>query len=263
MGILNVTPDSFSDGGRFDDAAGAVAEGLRMWDAGADIIDVGGESTRPGSDGVDAATEMSRVIPVVAGLTGGGAVVSVDTSKPEVAAAAVDAGARVVNDITALASPGMAEIVASAGCGVVLMHMQGEPRTMQEAPTYADVAIDVRDFLVERAAAAEGAGIRSDRIAIDPGIGFGKTVSHNLELLARGIPLLATTGYTVLVGASRKSFLAAVAGLDDPLDRDAATAAVHALAIAGGASVVRVHDVAMAVGSARAVDAIVRALVTP
>jgi dihydropteroate synthase len=198
---------------------------------------------------------------VVAGLHQHGVVVSIDTSKPEVAEAALEAGAAVVNDVTALAAPGMADVVAAAGCGIVLMHMLGEPRTMQESPQYHDVVADVRDFLVARAEVAEAAGIERELIAIDPGIGFGKTPRHNLELLANGVRALAATGYPVLVGASRKSFLAAAAGLEDPLDRDGATVAVHALAIAAGASAVRTHDVAMGVGSARAVDAIVRGLV--
>lgn len=258
MGILNVTPDSFSDGGRFLAVEAAVEHGLGMWAAGADIIDVGGESTRPGSQGVDADTEMARVVPVVAGLRTNGVAVSIDTSKPEVAAAAVEAGAAVVNDITALASPGMADVIAASGCGVVLMHMLGEPRTMQENPQYDDVVADIRDFLVGRAEAAEEAGIERDLIAIDPGIGFGKTLRHNLELLTHGVGALAATGYPVIVGASRKSFLAAAAGVEDPRDRDGATVAVHALAIAAGASAVRTHDVAMGVSSARAVDAIVR-----
>jgi dihydropteroate synthase len=262
MGVLNVTPDSFSDGGRFLDPAAAVARGLSMWREGADIVDVGGESTRPGSDGVDAATEAGRVVPVIAELAASGVAVSIDTSKPEVAAAGLEAGAVVVNDVTALAAPRMAEVVAESGCGVVLMHMRGEPRSMQDDPIYADVVGEVAEFLSARAEAAEAAGVAPDRIALDPGIGFGKTVDHNLALLSDGVAALVKVGYPVLVGASRKAFLATLGAGARSEERGAATIAAHTLAIAAGASAIRVHDVAQAVRSAAVADAIVRASVT-
>jgi dihydropteroate synthase len=258
MGVLNVTPDSFSDGGRFLDPDAAVTHGLRMWAEGADLVDVGGESTRPGSEAVDAATEIGRVLPVIAPLAAEGVAVSVDTSKPEVAAAALDAGAVVVNDVRALRGDGMAEVVGSAGCGLVLMHMLGEPRTMQDDPTYDDVVAEVTAFLVGRAAVAREAGVLPHLIALDPGIGFGKTVAHNLTLLVDGVRALAATGHPVLVGASRKSFLAALIGQGPPEGRDAATVAVHTLAVASGATAVRAHDVRAAVRATMAADAIVR-----
>jgi dihydropteroate synthase len=262
MGVLNVTPDSFSDGGRYLDPDSAVARGLSMWEDGADIVDVGGESTRPGSEGVDAATEIGRVVPVVAALAARGVAVSIDTSKPEVATAALDAGAVAVNDVTAMAADGMAGVVAESQCGVVLMHMHGEPRSMQNDPVYEDVVGEVAAFLTERAKEAEASGVAADRIAIDPGIGFGKTVDHNLVLLADGIGTLASTGYPVLVGASRKSFLGALGVGERPEDREAATVAAHTLAIAAGAAVIRVHDVRSGLESALTADAIVRAVVT-
>jgi dihydropteroate synthase len=262
MGVLNVTPDSFSDGGRYLDPDAAVARGMSMWGEGADIVDVGGESTRPGSEGVDAATEIGRAVPVVAALAAQGVAVSIDTSKPEVAAAALDAGAVAVNDVTAMAADGMAGVVAESGCGVVLMHMRGEPRSMQDDPAYEDVVGEVVSFLTERAKAAEASGVAADRIAIDPGIGFGKTADHNLALLVEGVAALAATGYPVLVGASRKSFLGAFGAGDRPEDREAATVAAHTLAIASGATIIRAHDVRSALESALTADAIVRAVVT-
>jgi dihydropteroate synthase len=258
MGILNVTPDSFSDGGRFADPGAAVAHGLDMQRAGADLVDVGGESTRPGSEGVDAATEIERVVPVVESLASQGVVVSIDTSKPEVAEAAIAAGAAIVNDVTALGDPATAGVAAASGCGVVLMHMLGSPRTMQEDPRYDDVVVEVRDYLVERAEAAASAGVAPGSICIDPGIGFGKTPEHNLALLG-SMEDLAATGYPVLVGASRKSWMTSLLGDLTMEDRDAVSAVAHALAIAGGASVIRVHDVVMGLRSARTADAIVRA----
>jgi dihydropteroate synthase len=243
MGIVNVTPDSFSDGGRFADAGGAIGQGRRLREAGADIIDVGGESTRPGSEPVTAAAELDRVLPVVEALAEEGAVVSVDTSKPEVAAAALAAGAEIINDVTAGADPGMLPTVAAAGAGLVLMHMQGTPRTMQDDPRYEDVVAEVADFLVARAETARRAGVAAEAVMIDPGIGFGKTVDHNLELLRR-LGELVATGLPVLVGASRKGFLGTITGVADPAHRDLATAAVTALAVAKGAAAVRVHDVA-------------------
>jgi dihydropteroate synthase len=258
MGVLNVTPDSFSDGGRFLAFDAAVAHGLQMVADGADLVDVGGESARPGSDPVPGPEQIARVVPVIRALAGESVVVSVDTTLAEVAAAALEAGAAVVNDITALGDPAMAGVVAGSGAGLVLMHMQGIPRTMQAAPHYDDVVAEVRQFLVDRAAVAEAAGVARGRIVIDPGIGFGKNLTHNLDLLAVGVPALADTGYPVLVGASRKSFLERLAGPLPPEERDPPTVAAHALAIAGGAAAIRVHNVVMGTLSARVADAIVR-----
>lgn len=270
MGILNVTPDSFSDGGQFQDTARAVARAREM---GADIVDVGGESTRPGAEPVSEAEELRRVVPVVEQIAGepsrvrpagesrpeGGLhidpVVSVDTTKAAVAAAALRAGARIVNDVSALRwDARMAEVVRAAGAGVVLMHMQGEPRTMQANPRYGDVVREVREFLAERVAAALAAGIGREQIAIDPGIGFGKTVEHNLELLAR-LGELTALGYPVVVGASRKSFLGKITGRE-PGGRVAGSVAVAAWAVARGARVVRAHDVAETRDAVRVVESI-------
>jgi dihydropteroate synthase len=259
MGALNVTPDSFSDGGRYAEAGAAVRRGLEMLAEGADLVDVGGESTRPGAAPVDAAEELRRVLPVVQALAAAGAVISIDTAKAEVAAAALEVGAAVVNDVTALADPEMAGVVARAGAGLVLMHMQGTPRTMQDDPRYGDVVAEVSAFLVSRAAAAAAAGIDPGAICLDPGIGFGKRLEHNLALLA-GVPHLAALGYPVLVGASRKRFLTDILGPMLPAERDAATAAAHVLAIAGGASIIRTHNVVVGLQTARVADAIVRAV---
>ncbi len=268
MGVLNVTPDSFSDGGDFFTSTGnvdheaAIHHGLELREAGADLVDVGGESTRPGSRGVDATTELDRILPVVEELAAAGVVVSVDTSKPAVAEASIDAGAEVVNDVTALGDPGMGRVCADAGVGVVLMHMQGSPETMQDRPGYGDVVAEVRDLLLGVAARAEAVGVTKDRICIDPGIGFGKTLDHNLALLAH-LGVLVATGYPVLVGASRKGSLGKIlelaghpAGVED---RDPATGATVALAIAEGAAALRVHNVPAAVQAARIADAVVRA----
>ena len=203
MGVVNVTPDSFSDGGRFLDPDVAISLGVQLVADGADIIDVGGESTRPGAESVSVVEEIRRVRHVVEALASEGIVVSIDTTKPEVAHAALEAGASIVNDVSALGTAGMVETVAGSGAGLVLMHMQGTPRTMQTSPTYVDVVAQVRDFLVERASLAQDHGVLSDHIAIDPGIGFGKTIDHNLALLAH-LGVLVETGYPVLVGASRK-----------------------------------------------------------
>jgi len=241
MGILNVTPDSFSDGGRYFDRERALDHARRMLADGADLIDVGGESTRPGAVAVDEADELARVIPVVDELAREGALVSVDTMKPAVMRAAVAAGAAMINDVSALRLPGALEAAASTGAAVCLMHMQGEPRTMQDAPRYADVAAEVRDCLVERAQACEAVGIARDRIVIDPGFGFGKTLAHNLALL-RALPELVSTGYPVLAGLSRKSALGAITGR--PADeRLAASLAAALAAVDRGAKIVRVHDV--------------------
>jgi dihydropteroate synthase len=241
MGILNVTPDSFFDGGPYADPARAIAHGHAMHDDGADIVDVGGESTRPGAADVPAAVEIARVVPVIAALARAGLLVSVDTSKTEVMTAAIDAGAAIVNDVRALRAPGALDAVARTGAAVCLMHMQGEPRTMQQAPAYADVVAEVRAFLLDRAAHCVAAGIAQARIAIDPGLGFGKTLAHNLTLL-RALPMLAAEGYPVLVGYSRKSSLGVLTGR--PVDqRMAASVGAALTAIVRGASIVRVHDV--------------------
>jgi len=241
MGVVNATPDSFSDGGRYLDPAQAIAHARQLVADGADIVDVGGESTRPGADEVSAAAECARVLPVVRALARDGAIVSVDTSKPEVIRAAVDAGASMINDVRALRVAGALDAAAASGAAVCLMHMKGDPRTMQQAPQYADVVADVREFLAERIDAARAAGIPAERIAVDPGFGFGKTLEHNVAVM-RGLPALAALGYPVLVGYSRKSSLGAITGRG-PHDRLAASLAAALVAIARGARIVRVHDV--------------------
>jgi dihydropteroate synthase len=242
MGVINVTPDSFSDGGLHLAPSEAIAAGRAMAEAGADLVDVGGESTRPGASPVDADEEIRRVVPVVSALATAGLVVSIDTSKPEVARAAIDAGAELVNDVTAAASEGMVELLASSGAGVVLMHMKGTPRTMQDDPVYADVVSEVAGFLADRARQVIGGGVDPASVAIDPGIGFGKTTSHNLELID-GLSRLVEHGYPVVLGASRKTFLGKITGIADPGARDGATAVVTALGFERGARVFRVHDV--------------------
>ena len=246
MGVVNVTPDSFSDGGRHDSEGTAFAHGMTLWREGADVLDVGGESTRPGAQPVDAAEELRRALPVVRRLVAEGCVVSVDTSKAEVARACLDAGAHCVNDVTAGRDPDMFHVVAEAGAGLVLMHMQGEPRTMQESPSYQDVVKEVAAFLQERARAAEAAGVARSRIVLDPGIGFGKDEGHNLRLL-HATRDLAALGYPLMVGASRKRFIASLtaegSALPSPQDRLEGTLAAHLLARERGASILRVHDV--------------------
>ncbi|HEY6628739.1 MAG TPA: dihydropteroate synthase [Acidimicrobiia bacterium] len=242
MGVLNVTPDSFSDGGMHATASDAVAAGIAMSDAGARIVDVGGESTRPGALSVTVEEELERVIPVVEELAGRGLLISIDTSKPEVASAAIEAGAVILNDVTACSAPSMAELVADTGVGVVLMHMKGSPRDMQEDPQYEDVVTEVAGFLAERASSLVGLGVNREAIAVDPGIGFGKTVEHNLQLLA-GLPDLAALGYPLVLGASRKSFLGKITGIENPSDRDGVTAVTTALGYERGARIFRVHDV--------------------
>jgi len=258
MGALNVTPDSFSDGGRFLEVDAAIARGLEFYAEGADLVDVGGESTRPGAEPISARTEIERVVPVIAALAAKGVVVSIDTSKAEVAAAALEAGALVVNDVTAIDDPEMAGLVAEWSAGLVLVHMQGEPRTMQHDPRYDDVVEDVARALEATAASAVDAGVRRESICLDPGIGFGKTLAHNLDLLALGVSRLTERGFPILVGVSRKSFIAKILGEID--DRDAASAAAQVLAIASGASIIRSHNVVMALRTARVADAIVRGL---
>ena len=242
IGVLNVTPDSFSDGGAFLDPGRAITQAKRLLAEGAVLVDIGGESTRPGSEGVSAAAELRRVEPVLEGLAG--LPVSIDTSKAEVARRALELGAVLVNDVTALrADPDLAGVVADANAYLCLMHMLGEPRTMQDAPRYDDVVAEVASFLEERLATAVAAGIQEERVCLDPGLGFGKTVKHNLELLARMDELVAI-GRPVLVGASRKRFLGRILG-----DREAVTGtvaagvAVNVLAYERGASLFRVHDV--------------------
>jgi dihydropteroate synthase len=241
MGIVNVTPDSFSDGGLYLDPGRAVEHGRSLVAQGADLLDVGGESTRPGAEAVDAERELDRVLPVIEGLAGS-VPISVDTSKAPVAEAAIAAGAAVVNDVTALrAEPELAGVCAEAGVEVCLMHMQGDPRTMQENPTYDDVVEDVRAFLAERVEAAVSAGIAEQRIWVDPGIGFGKTVEHNLELLRR-LGELRELGRPILIGTSRKSFIGKLTGA--PVERRlGGSIASSVLAWANGAEVLRVHDV--------------------
>lgn len=256
MGVLNVTPDSFSDGGIHLEADDAVRAGLEMSAAGAQLVDVGGESTRPGAEEVPIEVEMARVLPVVERLAGSGLLVSIDTSKPEVARAAIESGAVVVNDVTACAAPEMRELVAVAGVGVVLMHMKGTPRTMQQAPSYDDVVSEVTDFLMARAGSLLATGVSARSIAIDPGIGFGKSVVHNLELIA-GLGALSATGYPVVLGTSRKSFLGRLSGIDDPAQRDGLTAVTTALGFERGARVFRVHDVASSMAALRLAATIV------
>ncbi len=260
MGIVNVTPDSFSDGGLFYDAKDAIDHGLRLAGEGADILDVGGESTRPGAQPVGAAEEVRRTAPVIEVLASKtGLPVSIDTSKIEVALAALDAGAQIVNDVTAgCLDPQILGVAARHGAAVVLMHMQGTPRTMQQSPAYDDVVVDVRDFLLERALAAEAAGIARGQILLDPGFGFGKLLKHNLALLD-GLGQLCSLGYAVVSGTSRKAFIGAVLGDAAVGDRLEGTAATVAVAIARGAAIVRVHDVGAMVKVARMTDAIVRA----
>ena len=244
MGILNVTPDSFSDGGEWFAYDEAVARARDLVAEGADIVDIGGESTRPGADSVPIDEELRRVVPVVRALRGAGAQISVDTMKLTVADAAVDAGATFVNDVTAFRhEPEMAAFVADRGCDCCLMHMLGDPRTMQDDPRYDDVVDDVRAFLEERAEFAVREGVREERITVDPGIGFGKTLDHNLELLDR-LQEIVAIGFPVVIGTSRKSFLGRLTGRQDPHDRVAATVATTVLALERGASVFRVHDVA-------------------
>lgn len=244
VGIVNVTPDSFSDGGDNYDVQAAIAAGRAMLAEGADILDVGGESTRPGAEPVGIEEECARVLPVIEVLAGGGAVVSIDSRHAAVMRAAVAAGAAIVNDVTALTGdPAGLETVAELKVPVILMHMQGEPRTMQADPRYDDVVAEVRDYLAGRAAACEAAGIAPRDIALDPGIGFGKTVEHNLALL-RHLDAIAALGYPVLVGASRKSFIGKLSRGESPKERLGGSLAIALAAAERGAAILRVHDVA-------------------
>jgi dihydropteroate synthase len=248
MGVVNVTPDSFSDGGRLASLEAALAHALALDADGADILDIGGESTRPGAEPVSVAEEIERTLPLLTVLRPRTARrLSIDTCKPEVAEAAVRAGADIWNDVTALGAPGAADLAAELGCGVVLMHMQGEPRTMQAAPHYDDVLVEVCAFLEARAEAAVAAGVARERIWLDPGIGFGKTLEHNLALLS-GLPALVGLGFPVLLGASRKRFIAAIGpGGEDPGDRLGGSLAAALAGGRAGVAAVRVHDVAQTV----------------
>jgi len=248
MGVVNVTPDSFSDGGRLASLEAALAHALALDADGADILDIGGESTRPGAEPVSVAEEIERTLPLLNALRPRTTRrLSIDTCKPEVAEAAVRAGADIWNDVTALGTPGAADLAAELGCGVVLMHMQGEPRTMQAAPHYDDVLAEVCAFLEARAEAALSAGVARERIWLDPGIGFGKTLEHNLALLS-GLPALVALGFPVLLGASRKRFIAAIGpGGEDPGDRLGGSLAAALAGAQAGVAAVRVHDVAQTV----------------
>ena len=256
MGIVNVTPDSFSDGGRHATTDAAVAHGLKLAEEGADILDVGGESTRPGADEVPLEEELRRVVPVVERLVRETSLpVSVDTCKPEVMRAAVEAGAGMINDVCALRREGALEAAAALGVPVVLMHMLGEPRTMQDAPRYDDVVGEVHRFLAERVFAAELAGIPKKRLLVDPGFGFGKTTAHNLALLAQ-LERFTELGVPVLAGLSRKRSIGELTGRQDPSARAAGSVAAHLVAAQRGARIVRVHDVAATVDALRVWEAV-------
>ncbi len=258
MGIINVTPDSFSGDGVVD-ANAAVAKAWRFVEDGADIVDIGGESTRPGSQPVPADEEMRRVLPVIERLRAENfpLPISVDTYKPEVAKSALQAGACIVNDIFGLRQPGMMELVAELKPIVVIMHMQGTPQTMQINPTYQDCVREIAEFLKQQVEVAMKMGLPGERIIVDPGIGFGKTVEHNLEILRR-LREIKALGFPVLIGTSRKSFIGKVLGIEVPAERVWGTAATVAIAIANGADIVRVHDVREMVQVVRMTDAIVR-----
>lgn len=262
MGILNVTPDSFSDGGSFFEIEKAVDHAVRMVQEGADLVDVGGESTRPGAEAVSEADELSRVIPVIERLVDQNIVVSIDTSKAGVAAAAIQAGAQIVNDVTAGGDPEMAAVCAQANVPVCLMHMKGDPRTMQKSPHYDDVVTEIKTYLLERANSFEDAGVTKGTIWLDPGIGFGKTVQHNLSLL-KHLYAFVKLGYPILIGVSRKSFLGRLIGTEAtpaPIeDRIEAGLAAQVLAQAAGVRVIRTHDVLVAKRAATLTSAILGA----
>ncbi|MHC5118950.1 MAG: dihydropteroate synthase [Planctomycetota bacterium] len=259
MGILNVTPDSFSDGGRFVDVDAAIARGVEMARQGAAIIDTGPESTRPGAEAVPADEQIIRAVPVIEQLSSKIDIpISIDTRLPKVALAAIEAGASIINDITALADDAMLQLAVQKQVPVVLMHMQGMPQTMQADPQYDDVVTDVLEYLMTRAKVAEEAGIPSERIILDPGIGFGKTTDHNLQLLNH-LDRLCESGYRVLIGASRKRFIGQLTGKETPAERIFGTAATTAIAVARGVSIIRVHDVTETVDVVKVANAIRRA----
>jgi dihydropteroate synthase len=243
MGILNVTPDSFSDGGQHDDPASAVAWGERLIAEGAAILDVGGESTRPGAEPVVEPAEVARVRPVIRRFAAEHVPVSIDTRHAEVARAAVDAGASIINDVSGFRDRAMVEVAAGCDAGLIVMHMLGEPGSMQKNPRYDDVTLEVGGYLVAQATMLEAAGVARERIAIDPGIGFGKTLEHNLELLRR-LPELAALGYPLVIGVSRKRFIGTLTDTEDPAERVGGSLAAACWAVEHGAAVIRVHDVA-------------------
>lgn len=256
MGIVNVTPDSFSDGGAHDSVEAAVAHGLRLVEEGADLLDIGGESTRPGAQDVSVEEELRRVVPVIERLARETSLpISIDTSKPEVMRAAVDAGAGMINDVQGLRREGALDMAATLGVPVVLMHMQGEPRSMQQAPTYDDVVADVHRFLAERIFIAEMAGIARKNIVVDPGFGFGKDTRHNLQLLAQ-LQRFTELGVPVLAGLSRKRTIGELTGRDDPRERVSGSVAAHLIAAQRGALLLRVHDVAATVDALKVWNAL-------
>jgi dihydropteroate synthase len=256
LGIVNVTPDSFSDGGEHATVDAAIAHGMKLAEEGADVLDIGGESTRPGAEAVSIEEELRRVIPVIAALAKQAALpVSIDTSKPEVMRAAVDAGAGMINDVFGLRREGALDAAAALGVPVVLMHMLGEPRSMQDAPHYDDVVADVHRFLAERIFAAEMAGIAKRRIVVDPGFGFGKTLAHNLALLAQ-LDRFTELGVPVLAGLSRKKTIGELTGRADPHDRVHGSVAAHLIAAQRGAMLLRVHDVAATVDALKIWNAV-------
>jgi len=255
MGVLNVTPDSFSDGGKFVRLNDAVEQGVRMAEAGAAVIDIGGESTRPGADTVGLDEELRRVIPVIERLSSRTqAILSVDTSKPDVMHAAAAAGAAMINDVRALREPGALEAASASGCAVCLMHMLGEPRTMQNAPSYRDVVSEIREFLEQRVEACVAAGIATERIVLDPGFGFGKNMAHNLELLRR-LRELSMKGLPILAGLSRKSMIGIITGRSAD-ERVYGSVALAVIAALNGARILRVHDVAATVDALNIVSAV-------
>ncbi len=258
MGVLNVTPDSFSDGGRYLAPEEAIQRGLEIAEQGASILDVGGESTRPGSASVSAEEEWRRIDPVLRGVARKIDIpISIDTRKPDVADKALERGATIINDVTGLTDPRMARLVSKARAGVVVMHMRGDPATMQQAPRYTNVAEEVRDFLGDRAKAVMAAGIEREAVAVDPGIGFGKTVDHNLDLL-RNLDRIVSLGHPVVVGVSRKSFIAHLGGGEGMEDRLSGSVAAATLAAARGADVIRAHDVTETVRAMRVADGVLR-----
>ncbi len=256
MGIVNVTPDSFSDGGAHDSTEAAIAHALKLVEEGADILDIGGESTRPGADEVGVEEELTRVVPVIEALVARVEVpISIDTSKPEVMRAAVAAGAGMINDVYALRQPGALDAAAESGAAVVLMHMLGEPRSMQAAPRYDDVVGEVHRFLAERIFACEMAGFDKRKLVVDPGFGFGKTRAHNLGLLAR-LQRFTELGVPVLAGLSRKKTIGELTGRDVPAERVHGSVAAHVIAVQNGARIVRVHDVAVTVDALKVWEAV-------